>query len=131
MYGDSLSGKTTWARSLGSHVWFERLISAKVALAEMANAEYAVMDDVSLKHFIGWKGWLGCQAYMCLRQLHRDAVYEKWGKVCIWCTNRDPRVDIQRHINKETGEYDHTDLAWLEANCSFVEVSIDAPLVTF
>lgn len=131
MYGDSLSGKTTWARSLGNHVWFQRLISGKVALAEMANADYAVFDDVSLKNFVNWQGWLGCQAYVQLRQLHRDPVYERWGKVGIWCTNKDPRVVMHHSIAKDDGNFDETDVAWLEANCNFIHVSIDNPLVTF
>jgi len=131
LFGGSLSGKTTWARSLGKHVWFDRLVSGKVARAEMHDADYAVFDDVDIKNFHGWKGWLGCQAYVCVKQLFRDPFYEKWGKVSIWCTNSDPRQKIYHSIAKDDGVYNQSDVDWLNDNCHFIECFRATPLVTF
>ncbi|QIJ55591.1 replication-associated protein [Marmot associated genomovirus 1] len=122
MYGPSRTGKTTWARSLGNHLYFERILSAKVAIQGVENVEYAVFDDVSFSHTPGWKSWFGAQAEIGLRQLHRDAVYVKWGKPIIWCSNRDPRQEIRLHIEANKGLFFQDDLDWIEANCIFVYV---------
>lgn len=84
--------------------------------------EYAVFDDVSIKHTPGWKSWFGAQAEVGLRQLHRDAVYMKWGKPIIWNCNRDPRIDMRMSINKEDGHFFEDDVEWLEANAIFVYI---------
>lgn len=133
LYGDSLSGKTTWARSLGRHVYFEKQFSGKIALTEGPEAEYAIFDDIAggLSFFPGWKGWLGCQSHISVKALYRDPVDFKWNKPSIWNTNRDPRVDMRRSIEKDDGKFFPDDLDWLEKNCIFVMVNGWEPLVTF
>lgn len=111
-------------------MYFERLLSAKVAISECEKVDYAVFDDNSINHMPGWKSWFGSQPYIGLRQLHRDAVYVKWGKPIIWACNRDPRIDMRININDERShQWFQDDIDWMEANCIFVEVS--DPLVTF
>lgn len=133
LYGDSQTGKTTWARSLGKHIYFEKQFSGKIALTEGPSCEYAVFDDMSggLSFFPGWKGWLGCQSWISVKQLYRDPVSFNWNKPSVWCTNRDPRKDMERSITKDDGKFFADDLDWLEANCIFVSVDHWNPLVTF
>lgn len=124
LYGPSRTGKTSWARSLGKHAFFERLFSGKEALAEMADAEYAVFDDCSIDHMPGWKSWFGAQMTIGVRALYRDAVYVRWGKPIIWCCNRDPRIDMRVDINNERShKWFEDDIDWIEANCMFVHVA--------
>lgn len=124
LYGGSRLGKTSWARSLGNHLYFEKMISAKVAINGMAECEYAVMDDCSIMHTPGYKGWFGAQAEIGLRKLHHDAVYVKWGKPIIWCCNRDPRIDMRQDMESDRGHtFWQDDIDWMEENCHFVAVT--------
>nr|UBJ26229.1 replication-associated protein [Giant panda feces-associated gemycircularvirus] len=124
LYGPSRTGKTSWARSLGRHAYFERLFSGKEALAEMADAKYAVFDDCSIDHMPGWKSWFGAQMTVGVRPLYRDAVYVRWGKPIIWCCNRDPRIDMRNDIdNERSHKWYQDDIDWIEANCIFVHVA--------
>lgn len=112
IYGPSLVGKTTWARSLGNHVYFMGVMSGEVALRDMPDAEYAIFDDMrgGIDFFPSWKEWLGGQAVVSVKKLYRDPVQMEWGKPSIWLSNIDPRVQL-----KSTD-----DVAWLEANAEFV-----------
>lgn len=133
LYGDSQSGKTTWARSLGKHVYFEKQFSAKTALDGMEAAEYAVFDDMAggLAYFPGWKGWLGCQNWVTVKALYRDPTLQKWNKPSIWCTNRDVLAEMRRSVDKDDGKFFTDDLEWMEANCVFIKCNHWDPLVTF
>lgn len=123
LYGPSRTGKTTWARSLGAHVYFERLMSGKVALDNVADAEYAVFDDCSITHTPGWKSWFGAQAVIGIRALYRDTQYVNWNKPIIWCANRDPRIDMQNDVNDERRHnFFQDDIDWINANCIFIYV---------
>nr|QTE03619.2 MAG: replication-associated protein [Gemycircularvirus] len=127
LYGPSRTGKTSWARSLGAHMYFERLFSGKEALGGMCDAEYAVFDDCSIDHMPGWKSWFGAQATVGVRAMYRDATYVAWGKPIVWCTNRDPRIDMRIDINNERShKWFQDDIDWMEANCIFV--AVDSPI---
>ncbi|AEF58773.1 Rep2 [Mosquito VEM virus SDBVL G] len=112
LFGPSRTGKTVWARSLGTHLYFCGLYSYKEAV-KASEAEYAVFDDIQggIKFFPSFKNWLGCQAEFQVKGLYRDPELIKWGKPSIWVSNTDPRHDM-------TPE----DVHWMEANCVFVEV---------
>nr|QWY79442.1 MAG: replication-associated protein [Cressdnaviricota sp.] len=123
LFGPSRTGKTSWARSLGSHVYFERLFSGKEALGGMLDVEYAVFDDCSINHMPGWKSWFGAQATVGVRAMYRDAQYMKWGKPIVWCCNRDPRIDMRVDIeNERSHTWFQDDIDWMEANCIFINV---------
>ncbi|QCX35065.1 replication-associated protein [Blackfly genomovirus 5] len=113
LFGPTRMGKTTWARSLGSHMYFGGLFSAREAL-DHPEAEYAVIDDIAggIKFFPRYKDWLGCQAEFQLKELYREPRLFKWGRPAIWCSNEDPRCGL--------GE---PEVDWLEGNCIFVRVS--------
>lgn len=120
MFGESRTGKTIWARSLGRHAYFCGLYSGAEAI-RASGCQYAVFDDIAggIRYFPGFKQWLGGMQQFQVKQLYRDPVLINWGKPCIWLANRDPREDIT----------ESTDLDWLNANCIFVHVAI--PFVTF
>jgi len=130
LYGDSLAGKTTWARSLGEHVYCMRQLNLKELVAKQATAHYCVLDEVDIRFFPGYKEWL-CQPYISAKLLYRDVTNIKWGRPSIWCVNKDPRDVIYGEIRKGNTLWDQCDVDWLEENCIFVSVSKDDPLVTF
>lgn len=128
LFGASLTGKTTWARSLGQHVFFGELFSGGMAELITPDVKYAVFDDIrgGITFFHGWKGWLGCQAEFNNKALYKDPTPIKWGRPSIWCANKDPREEMcyyvmgERHFHKGYGQ---EDIDWLERNCIFVEIN--------
>lgn len=110
LYGESRTGKTLWARSLGSHIYNVGLVSGTEC---MKDGEYAVFDDIrgGIKFFPSFKEWLGCQAWVTVKQLYREPQLIKWGKPSIWISNTDPRLEMQE-----------ADIDWMNKNCIFVEV---------
>lgn len=113
LYGPTRVGKTTWARSLGNHVYFMGVMSGEVALRDMPSADYAIFDDIrgGIKFFPSWKEWFGSQLVVSVKKLYRDPVQVNWGKPCIWLCNEDPRQML-----------DPCDVHWLEGNCDFIDV---------
>uniref|UniRef100_A0A8E7G246 Replication-associated protein n=1 Tax=Turdus pallidus Genomoviridae sp. TaxID=2814956 RepID=A0A8E7G246_9VIRU len=112
--------------------WGEQLVGddqvEAVLLRDMPEAHYAVFDDIrgGLGMFHSFKEWLGAQQIVTVKKLYRDPVQVKWGKPCIWLANSDPRDQLKADITDRTpkGRVDliYEDIAWLEANCIFVEV---------
>lgn len=112
LYGPTRTGKTTWARSLGTHIYTVGLISGE-ELMKAPEVEYAVFDDMrgGIKFFPAYKEWFGAQEYVTVKQLYRDPKLVKWGKPCIWLSNTDPRLEMQPD-----------EVSWFEGNCDFIEV---------
>lgn len=103
-------------------------MSGEVALRDMPDAEYAVLDDIrgGITFFPAWKEWLGSQQTVSVKKLYRDPVQLNWGKPCVWLSNMDPRDQMRADINDRTplsriNAIDN-DIAWLEANVTFVHV---------
>lgn len=113
LYGESRLGKTLWARSLGNHLYCIGLQSGD-ELVKASHVDYAVFDDIrgGIKFWPAYKEWLGCQQYVTVKQLYREPKLVKWGKPTIWLSNTDPRNDMLQQ-----------DIPWIEANCTFVEIS--------
>ncbi|UDN67426.1 replication-associated protein [robinz virus RP_99] len=122
LYGPSRTGKTTWARSLGKHVFFGGAFSGSAALSVDDDVKYAVFDDMrgGISFFHGWKDWLGAQQEFMVKQMYADPVLFKWGRPTIWCANKDPREEMELHMFK--GIFTREDIDWMNANCIFVEV---------
>jgi len=116
LFGESLTGKTTWARSLGPHIYCIGLVSG-TECAKGADAKYAVFDDIrgGFGFFHGYKEWLGCQPHVSIKQLYREPFYMKWGKPTIWLCNKDPREDAYPPNARP-------DFEWMEKNVDFIEV---------
>lgn len=113
LWGPSRTGKTTWVRSLGPHLYFCGLYSYKEAI-KAATATYAIFDDIQggIKFFPAFKNWMGCQYQFQIKGLYRDPELLTWGKPSAWVANSDPREDLSP-----------TEAEWLEANCVFVNVT--------
>lgn len=108
-----------------------RQLNVKDLVRQKDTAHYAVLDDVDIRFFPGYKEWL-CQPYVSARLLYRDVQNVKWGRPSIWCVNDDPRDLIYAEIrNNPKTTFTETDVKWLEANCIFVACSLASPLVTF
>lgn len=88
------------------------IMSGEVALRDMQDAHYAILDDMrgGISFFPSWKEWLGCQQVITIKKLYRDPVQIKWGRPTIWLSNTDPRQQLSSQ----------EDIHWLEANCQFV-----------
>ncbi|AMH87699.1 replication-associated protein [Pteropus associated gemycircularvirus 6] len=117
LFGPYGCGKTVWARSLNTHIYFGSQWSGKVAFQGIESAEYAIFDDWKggLKGLPGYKDWFGAQWHVSMRQLHHDARLVEWGRPIIWLCNRDPRI--------LSHERDEIDWEWMERACDFVEVT--------
>lgn len=113
LYGPSRTGKTLWARSLGSHLYCLGLVSGEEC-ERAPVVDYAVFDDIrgGIKFFHAFKEWMGAQEYVTVKRLYRDPKLTEWGKPTIWIANEDPRLCM-----------DPTDVSWLNDNCIFVEVT--------
>lgn len=112
LYGESRTGKTLWARSLGPHIYNVGLVSGEECL-KAPNVKYAIFDDIrgGIKFFPAFKEWLGGQQTVCVKRLYRDPKLVRWGKPSIWISNDDPRLSM-----------DPSDVSWLEMNCVFIEI---------
>lgn len=114
LFGDSRTGKTLWARSLGAHIYNVGLVSGAECM-KAQHVDYAVFDDIrgGIKFFPAFKEWLGAQKWVSVKQLYRDPKLVEWGKPSIWISNDDPRHSM-----------DPGDISWMETNCIFVEVTM-------
>ena len=92
LYGRTKTGKTDWARSLGSHIYCIGLVSGSECM-KAADVEYAIFDDLrgGIKFFPAYKEWLGCQSHVTVKCLYKEPKLVKWGKPSIWLANTDPR----------------------------------------
>lgn len=115
LWGESRTGKTLWARSLGTHIYCVGLVSGDECMKD--DVDYAVFDDIrgGIKFFPSFKEWLGCQAWVTVKRLYKEPKLRAWGKPSIWLSNTDPREDMLQ-----------ADRDWMDANCVFI--SIDDPI---
>jgi len=108
LFGETRLGKTLWARSLGTHVYFGGLFCLD---EDIENASYAVFDDMGgLKFVPSHKFWLGGQNQFYATDKYRGKQLITWGKPTIWLSQFDPRIECD------------VDIAWLEGNCEFVHI---------
>lgn len=116
LYGESRTGKTLWARSLGAHIYCVGLVSGDECM-KTEDAEYAIFDDIrgGIKFFPSFKEWLGCQLWVTVKCLYREPKLVKWGKPSIWISNTDPRDNMEA-----------ADVDWMNKNCIFV--AVDSPI---
>lgn len=114
--GQSLLGKTNWARSLGRHSYFNNMFS----LSEYdPDCEYAVFDDISggLGKF-PYKQWLGGQHRIGISDKYHKNFHDTWARPCIYLSNSDPFLQSPKGV----------DLQWLAANSVTVKLAPNKPL---
>lgn len=87
--GASRTGKTSWARSLGPHAYFNGYFSGSRLLARLEGSGYAVFDDTPLDRIINAKGWFGAQEEFTITDKYCPKTVVKWGRPSIFLINRD------------------------------------------
>lgn len=117
LMGGTRLGKTTWARSLGPHIYLAGSINVR-KMKEQQFKDYLVVDDVPFEKFIGFKQLIGAQLEFELTDRYlKKVTFENWSKPCIVCLNEDmdyePKMD--RHL-----------LAWYNENT--IQVQLFQPL---
>lgn len=122
LWGESLHGKTDFARALGEHVHFGNDFSlSELILKGVENIEYGVLDDLDWTDAIlkgnKYKAWLGAQEhFICTDKfLRKESI--TWGKPCIFLSNDDPTVALKP-----------SDYKWVQKNCWVVEVPDGKPI---
>lgn len=117
LFGGTRTGKTTWARSLGPHIYCIGLVSG-AECAKGVDAEYAVFDDMrgGFEYFPAYKEWLGAQPHVSVKVLYREPYAMPWLKPTIWICNLDPRTEAYKAGKSP-------DFVWMEENCDFIEVT--------
>lgn len=99
-------GKTEWARSLGSHMYFNNLFN----LTDWnSDADYLILDDIDFEWIPNKKGWFGAQKSFVLTDKYKGKRTVAWGKPLIYLTNDYPFTKVS-----------NSDLDWYNANCKIV-----------
>lgn len=93
LYGESRTGKTCWARSLGPHLYQFGRLDPALCLNKM-DEQFVIFDDFpdnfDNQLSCSWKSFLGCQAALTLRELYRPPKMVNWSIPCIWICNKLP-----------------------------------------
>nr|QJB18576.1 MAG: replication-associated protein [Genomoviridae sp.] len=115
LIGDYSCGKTSWARSLGNHIFFRNMYD----LDEWRpDADYVVFDDIPLKHVHAAKMWLSAQGVFTDTDKYRKKRRISWGpkKCCIVLCNRGRASDWR------FSEEWQNDSEWFLDACTVVEL---------
>lgn len=110
LIGESRTGKTSWARSLGTHIYWAGLTDAKQFNAD---ADYVIFDDFDWKYMPNKKQWLGCQKEFTISDKYVKKLTVTWGKPCIYLCNLDQ--DFRMHCTPSENDF-------YRANCLFVNI---------
>lgn len=92
LIGESRTGKTEWARSLGRHMYFNGYFNLDLWDDE---AEYAIFDDFDVdgkkleEYFRSWKCWFGAQKEFNITDKYKRKMNVKWGKPIIYISNNE------------------------------------------
>lgn len=88
--GETRTGKTSWARSLGEHIYFNTYWDIS-KWPTKTTAGYVVIDDIPFTS-LGrlWKPVIGCQLEFTAtdKYIRKRTIY--WGKPFIWLLNSSP-----------------------------------------
>lgn len=113
LYGPSRTGKTSWARSLGSHLYMMGRLDPTLLLSKM-DESFVIFDDFNCDDIpknqlsSSWKSFLGCQSVVTLRELYRNPKMIEWKIPTIWICNQIPEFPDRDFVN---------------LNCIFVHVT--------
>lgn len=128
IWGRGLTGKTSWAQSLGNHIYIIGQVSGTAIKGNIAEADYAIFDDIrgGLQYFPAWREWFGCQRIVTVSEKYHEPQQMVWGRPIIWLSNTDPRDEIMMDITERVSEgrrnKAHNDCEWLEANAVIVHL---------
>jgi len=106
LVGPSRTGKTEWARSLGTHNYFNDMVN----FAEWnEDAGYTIFDDFEFESYMAkhWKSWFGCQKEFTVTDKYTRKKVIRGRRPFIWLCNTLPLWP---------------DIAWKNANIIIVNV---------
>ncbi|ADT91305.1 Rep [Bromus catharticus striate mosaic virus] len=103
--GPTRTGKTSWARSLGAHNYWQHSVDF---LNLVANATYNVIDDIPFKFVPCWKGLVGCQFDI--------TVNPKYGKRRM-LKNGVPSIILVNEDEDWLKQMQPSQVGWFETNC--------------
>lgn len=92
LIGETRTGKTSWARSLGRHMYFNGAFNLDLWDPQ---AKYAIFDDFDREekrledYFPFWKQWFGAQPEFVVTDKYRKKMSIKWGKPIIFISNNE------------------------------------------
>lgn len=84
--GPTRTGKTTWARSLGQHNYYNSIIDFTTYNDA---AQYNILDDVNFKYCPQWKQLIGCHSDYTVNPKYGRKKVIKGGIPCIVLCNED------------------------------------------
>lgn len=109
LVGPSRTGKTKWARSHGSHNYFNGMVNFK---RWNSSAKYTVFDDMPFANVENyWKSWFGCQGDFTVSDKYMGKLDISGRRPFIWLCNALPTWP---------------DISWKNAN--IIIVNVDKPL---
>jgi len=90
--GPSRTWKTTWARSLGKHIFCPAQYDVK-SLRSAWEADYAIFKDIDIC-YLPWKKFVGRKPYFRIWDKYETAAYVLWNIPAIFIYNKDPRLEL-------------------------------------
>jgi hypothetical protein len=101
-------GKTEWARSLGTNVYWAGMSDLMVLHGD---AMYLIMDDFDFEFMPSKKQWWGAQKEFTTTDKYRKKHTIKWGKPLIYLCNEDNDPRRTRFWNQ-----------WFADNCIAIDI---------
>lgn len=106
LIGDSRTGKTMWARSLGSHSYIANDWNLD---SLVAGSRYVIFDDIPWERFkYSFKSWLGCQRNFTVTDKYRHKRTITGGIPSIYIGNKE---------NDPFTFCSHLEEQWIKENC--------------
>lgn len=93
LVGPSRTGKTSWARSLGEHVYIMSQLIPAALKNRPRTCKYIVFDDIEQGTLdksqlaSSWKVFLGAQEFLTVNEKYKPVETINWGIPSIWCLN--------------------------------------------
>lgn len=94
LIGPSRTGKTSWARSLGEHIYCMSSLVPSALKNKSKEVEFIIFDDIEQstldKSQLGskWRSYVGCQKYVTVDEKYKPTETINWGIPSIWCLNK-------------------------------------------
>lgn len=94
LIGPSRTGKTSWARSIGQHIYCMSALIPSAVKNKPKDIEYILFDDIEQSTLDKsqlsscWRVFVGCQGYLTVNEKYKPQETVNWGIPSIWCLNK-------------------------------------------